>query len=138
MDCRGMGAFVGACRHPLGGIGAILRAQYAEDVESLRLEYVREADALSARTDEEWGIVTKMDDEAAEFWELHDAYAYWLKYGARVREWWSGRVRPGAPCAFHGCHQRVRLVALNPACPEHHLAGYGASYRPVRLLPAPP
>ena len=53
MDCRGMGAFVGACRHPLGEICAILRAQYAEDVESLRLEYVREADALSARTDED-------------------------------------------------------------------------------------
>ena len=138
MDCRDMGAFAAACRHPLGEISAIMHAQYAEGVDSLRLEYVREAEALSARTMDEWGITEDMDDEADNYWELQDAHTYWLKYGARVCEWWSGRIRPGAPCFFHGCHRRVHRFALNPACPEHHLAGYGASYRPVRRLPTPP
>ena len=138
MDCRGMGAFVGACKHPLGEIGAILRAQYSDDVESLRFEYAQEASAISARTDEEWGIAEDADDKVDDYWELRDAHTYWIKYGAQVRDWWSGRVRPGEPCAFHGCQRRVHQFALNPACPDHHLAGYGASYRPVRLLPAPP
>ena len=126
-----MGALFGASKEPLGEIGAILRAAYAEDVESLRLEHLREAAAIDRRFEN----YSEQSEDDENFDEVLEAdYNFWLKYSERLISRWS--KKPEGLCAMFGCGRRVRRFAWHGACPEHHHGDrYSARCRPIKLLP---